>query len=76
MVKAVTTSVQLNGLTNFIPLSNPVISKTTSVPEPKRMTNQQWQQEQQNDEVIHQVLVALAYKRKSSEYGKKGLELF
>ena len=35
VVKAVATSVSLNELTDFIPLSNPVISKTTSVPEPK-----------------------------------------
>ena len=35
VVKAVATSVSLNELTNFIPLSNPVISKTASVPEPK-----------------------------------------
>ena len=71
VVKAVTTSVSLNGLTNFIPLSNPVISKTASVPEPKQMTNQQWQQEQQNDNVIHQVLEALAHKKKSSQYGNE-----
>ena len=32
------------------------------------MTNQQWQQEQQNDNVIHQVLEALAHKKRSSEY--------
>ena len=35
VVKAVATSVSLNELTDFIPLSNPVISKTASVPEPK-----------------------------------------
>ena len=32
------------------------------------MTNQQWQQEQQNDDVIRQVLEALVLKKKSSEY--------
>ena len=71
VVKAVTTSGSLNGLSNFVPLSNPVISKTASVPEPKWMTNQQWQQEQQNDNVIHQVLEGLADKKKSSEYGNE-----
>ena len=32
------------------------------------MSNQQWQQEQQNDDVIHQVLEALVLKKKSLEY--------
>ena len=48
-----------------------MISKTASVPEPKRMSNQQWQQEQQNDNVILQVLEALAHKKKSLEYGNE-----
>ena len=66
MVKAITTAVQRDDLSNIIPGEAQVISKSALTMSSQKKTHNQWQKEQQDDEVILEVLRALKNKLKSS----------
>ena len=68
VVKAIATSVQLGDLTDFIPTSDLIITKSLQAASTTTMSNTQWEHEQRNDPIIRQVLDALIYKKKFSNY--------
>ena len=58
----------MDDLSNFIPRKVQVISKAVLTIPSQKITHNQWQEEQQNNEVILEVLRALKNKLKSSEF--------
>ena len=58
----------MDDLSNFIPRKVQVVSKVVLMTPSQKMTPKQWQDEQQNDEMILEVLRALKKKLKSSEF--------
>ena len=68
VVKVIATSVQLGDLTDFIPTSDPIITKSWQAASTTTMSNTQWEHEQRNGPIIRQVLDALIHKKKSSNY--------
>ena len=68
VVKAITTAIQMDDMSNFIPKEIEVITKSAVTMPSQKMTHNQWQNEQQNDKVISEVLRALKNKLKSSEF--------
>ena len=66
--KAITTAVQMDDLSNFIPKKEQVISRAALAMPAHTMTQKQWQEEQKNYGVISELLKALENKLKSSEF--------
>ena len=64
VVKAIATLVQLGDLSDFIPTSDPIITKSSQATATMTMTNTHWEHEQRSDPIIKQVLVALINKKK------------
>ena len=68
VVKAITTAIQTDDLSNFICRKEQVVSKAVHTTPSQKITPKQLQDEQQNDQVILEVLRALKKKLKSSEF--------
>ena len=76
VVKAITTAVQMGDLSSFILKKEQVISKAALATPSHKMTQKQWKDEQQNDEVISEVVRSLKKQIKILRIQELGHKMF
>ena len=74
VVKAITTAVQLNDLSDFVSEADHLVAKSIGVIVAAKINNEQWQMEQSKDEVISKVLEALCNKTKTSAFSDEDVK--